>query len=124
MQENDIQLSKDNVQLRKENLKLSKQYLDLKSKTETAQDIEESDFSGSISTGTVACLSVTAIGLVGAAFVMNDSWKRKSEKGSMYLIDKEEIWAWNQDEFNDNKEEHHWCIAYFYWNENSPPTVG
>jgi len=90
--EADIQLSKDNVLLREENTKLQKEYLDLKTRTETTQDIEVSDLSGSVSTGGIVCLSITAIGFVTAAYVMNDSMKRrKSQKGSMYLIDKEEI---------------------------------
>ena len=55
------------------------------------QDIEVSDLSGSVSTGGIACLSIATIGLVTAAYVIKDSKKRNSQKGSMYLIDKEEM---------------------------------
>ena len=89
--EADIQLSKDNVHLREENMKLQKEYLDLKTRTETSEDIEESGISGSISTGEITCLGITAIGLVTAAIVINDSKKRNSQKGTMYLIEKEPI---------------------------------
>ena len=70
---------------------MQKLYFDLKTRTETTQNIEVSGLSGSVSTGGIACLSIAAIGLVTAAYVMKDSKKRNSQKGSMYLIDKEEM---------------------------------
>ena len=79
------------VHYREENAKIQKEYLDFETRTETTQDIEVSDLSGTVSTGGIACLSIAAIGLVTAAYVMKDSKKRNSQKGSMYLLESEEI---------------------------------